>query len=155
MPAPTNTYNSVTNLSLGSIPQIEDEDTYKALLDIHNAIEILLTGSDDADALFTAFLAKFRKITAITVADSPYTVLPTDGTIRVDASGGAVSVLLPTVASAPGFRYDVKRVDTVAANAVTLDGTGAELVDAHASGVTISTLSSYTVKAHTTGYDII
>ena len=155
MAAPDNTYNSGTNLSLGGVPTTNDPDLYIELLDIHNALEILLSGSDDANALFTAFLAKFRKQVTITVGDSPYSILPTDGTIRVDASGGAVTVVAPLVADGPGFRYDVKRIDNTPANAVTLTGSGAELIDSHAAGINISTLSSYTIKAHTTGYDII
>jgi hypothetical protein len=46
MPAPTNTYNSKTDLSLGQLTNINDPALYTALLDIHNAIETLLTSSD-------------------------------------------------------------------------------------------------------------
>lgn len=51
MTAPTNTYNSNTDLSLGQVPQVDDPDLYKALLDIHNAIESLLKSSDQGDSL--------------------------------------------------------------------------------------------------------
>jgi hypothetical protein len=46
MAAPDNTYNSSTNLSLGQVPQVEDEALYTDLLDVHNAIETLLKSSD-------------------------------------------------------------------------------------------------------------
>lgn len=150
MTAPTNTYNSTTDLSLGNIPQVDDPQIYQALLDLHNAVEILLTASDGADALFTVFLAKYRNNTAVATGDSPYTVLITDGTIEVDATLGDVTVMLHPVADGIGYRCQVKRIDTVTANSVTLigdTGTG-ELVDGHAAGINISTLSSYTVKAN-------
>ena len=152
MAAPTNTYDSNTDLSLGQVPQVEDPVLYEALLDIHNAIETLLTGSDDADAVFTAFIAKFRNVTEIT---GDYTIAITDGTIRVDASAGDVIITLPPILAILGYRFDIKRVDTVTTNKVTLKGNGLELVDGHADDVNISTLSSYTVKANNVGWDII
>ncbi len=53
-------------------------------------------------------------------ADSPYTVLATDWTILVNATGGAVTVTLPTPTS--GRLLCVKKTDA-SANAVTLTGT--------------------------------
>ena len=50
MGAPTNTYNSSTDLSLGQVPQVDDPVLYRELLDIHDAIETLLTSSDGGDA---------------------------------------------------------------------------------------------------------
>jgi len=156
MAAPINTYNSVTNLSLGNIPQVDDPVIYQALLDVHNALEILVTEVDDVDGIFAAFIAKFRKSTAA-VAD--YTVLPTDGTIEVDASTGDIIITLHPVADGEGHRYDIKRVDVVAANTVTLvgDSAAAELIDNRAAGIKISTGSSYTVKTNEalTGWVII
>jgi hypothetical protein len=49
MGAPTNTYDSNTELSLGQVPDVDDPQVYRALLDIHNAIENLLTNSDAGD----------------------------------------------------------------------------------------------------------
>ena len=152
--SPPTTYNSNTNLALGSIPQVDDPDTYEALLDIHNAIESLLKSSDiDLTTIF-AYITKQRKFSS-PVITSNYTVLTTDGTVRVDASGGDVIVTLHPVASGPGYKYNIKRVDETSGNSVTLLGDGAEPVDGHAAGVDISILSSYTVKAHDTGWDII
>ena len=145
MTAPTNTYNSTTDLSLGNIPQVDDPEMYQALLDLHNAIEILLTSADGALALF---VDKYRNNTAVAIGDSPYTVLTTDGTIEVDASAGDITIFLHPISAGPGYRYQIKRIDTVTTNSVTLLGDGLELVDAHAAGINISTLSSYTVKAN-------
>lgn len=50
MAAPTNTYNSVLELYLGQVPDgIEDPIVYQELLDLHNAIEAILTHSDGND----------------------------------------------------------------------------------------------------------
>jgi len=148
------TYNSTTNLSMGSIPKVGDPDTYLALLDIHNAIETLLKSSDADLATVFAYIAKRRAFSdSVVIAD--YTVLVTDGTVRVDASAGDVIVTLYPVANGPGYRQEIKRVDETSGNSVTLLGDGTELVDGHAAGIDISILSSYTVKAHDTGWDII
>lgn len=155
MGAPTNTYNSPTNLSIGSVPQVEDESLYTALLDIHNALEILLTSSDVIGTDLATFTNKHRA--NITVTVGAYTVEITDGTIEVDASGGDVIITLHPVSEGVGFRYDIKRVDTVTTNRVTLLGDGTEYIDGHTSGINISTLSSYTVKTNSDqdGWNII
>lgn len=145
MGAPTNTYNSLTELSLGQIPQVDDPDLYTVILDIHNAIEAILQSSDDADAIITTYIDKQRNNTAIS---DDYTVLVTDGTVEVDASAGDIIVTLHPVSEGKGFRYNIKRIDLVPTNKVTLLGDGAELVDDKPLGINISTKSSYTVKAN-------
>lgn len=151
MAAPTNTYDSNTDLSIGYVPQVDDPDLYRELLDIHNALEITLTSTGDLAALF-AFLAKFRSVTDIS---ADYTILVTDGTIRVDATAGDITVTMPLIADGAGYRYDIKRVDTVTTNKVTIVGDGTELIDTRAGGINLSTFSSYTIKANDTGWDII
>jgi len=152
MPAPTNTYDSNTDLSLGQVPQVEDPVLYEALLDIHNAIETLLTGSDDADAVFVAYIAKQRNNTLVT---ADYTIVETDGTIEVDASAGDIIITAQPVTGFEGYRYDVKRIDLITTNKVTLIGDGTELIDGRVDGINISTKSSYTIKATLTGWNII
>jgi hypothetical protein len=56
-----------------------------------------------------------------TSTSAAYTILPTDGTVFVDASGGARSITLPTVQYA-GHEVKVVKTDS-SANAVTLVGT--------------------------------
>lgn len=51
-----------------------------------------------------------------------------DEVIFVDASGGAVTVTLPTVADKTNKRYNIKKIDS-SANAVTIDGDGSETID--------------------------
>lgn len=121
---PTNTYNSLTDLSLGNIPQVEDPEVYRALLDLHNAIEILLTSSDDGDAIFAAYIQKRRK-TAAHTAD--YTVQITDGTIYINASLNPVTITLHPVAEGVGYKYNIKCID--ATFTAKLIGSGSELID--------------------------
>ena len=154
MAAPINTYDSPTDLNLGQVPTELDEALYRDLLDIHNALEILLTASDDGDKLFQEFIDKFRNFSLPPVT-SDYTVLLTDGAVRVDASAGDITVTLPLGDSGVGYRYWIKRIDLVTASKVTLVGSDSELIDDRVDGIRISTKSSYTVKAHNTGYDII
>lgn len=42
-------YASITSLNLGSVPDVDDPVVYQALLDIHNALEILLQSKDTGD----------------------------------------------------------------------------------------------------------
>lgn len=155
MAAPISTYNSGTDLNLGNIPQGADDNPalYSELLDIHNALEILLTSSDDGDALFQAFIAKFRNFSDPPVTGD-YTVLVTDGIVRVDASAGDITITMHPVAEGLGYSYDIKRIDLVTTSDVTLQGDGVELIDEHEDGVDIGCLDSLQVKAHNTGWDI-
>ena len=147
MAAPQNTYNSNTALSLGNVPQGLDDnpELYTELLDVHDAIEQVLTASDDADAIFAAYIAKQRNTTTVS---GDYTVVITDGTIEVDATAGDITVTMHPVAEGLGYRYDIKRIDLVTTNKVTLVGDGAELIDGRVGGINISTKSSYTVKTN-------
>lgn len=154
MAAPTSTYDSTTDLALGNVPQVEDELLYIELLDLHNAIETLLKSSDAGNAAFLAYLTKKRNFSNPPITAN-YTVLVTDGTIRVDASAGDVIVTMHPIAEGVGFSYEVKRVDSVTANTVTLVGDGTELIDTRAAGINISTFSSYKVKSNNVGWDII
>jgi len=62
-------------------------------------------------------------ISASTTADATAVVW------LIDASLGAVTLTLPTAASAQRRIYHVKRIDSVIANAVLVDGNGAETID--------------------------
>jgi len=154
LPPVSGTYNAGTDLSLGGIPQVDDPELYRELLDIHNAIEALLSSSEGG---LLAFLLKYRGFSASPVL-SDYTTLTTDGTIRVDASAGDITITLHPIAEGVGFHHDIKRIDDTpasSANTVTIIGSGAELIDSHAAGVNLSQLSSYTIKTNDTGWDII
>lgn len=73
-------------------------------------------------------ISKWERLKTITAGS--YTVLLTDGTLLVDASGGAVTVKLPAVATCVGFHLDVIAINV--ASAITLDGNGAETINGSA-----------------------
>ena len=67
---------------------------------------------------------------AITSASSPYTVLATTNIIRADASGGAITINLPTAVGIAGKTYKILRTDIAAStNLITIDGSGTETID--------------------------
>jgi len=70
-----------------------------------------------------------NNIVSITSAESPFTVAVTDRIILVDASGGSVTINLPTAVSFSGISLTIKRTDSTFANLVTIDGSGAETID--------------------------
>ena len=66
---------------------------------------------------------------AYTSKTGAYTATSADHAIACDASGGAFTVTLPGAASVgAGFMLVIKKVDS-SANAVTVDGSGAETID--------------------------
>lgn len=159
MTAPINTYNSSTELNLGRVPQVNEADNpdlYRELLDIHDALEAILQSSDDNNVVVDDFVTKFRNVITIAAGASPYSIQAnTDGMIRVDATLGDIIVIAPPVLEFLGYEYKIKRIDFAFLNKVTLIGDGSELIDNRASGINISIKSSYTIKANTTGWDII
>lgn len=73
-------------------------------------------------------LSKWERLKTVTAGS--YTVLLTDGTLLVDASGGAVTINLPAVATCVGFHLDV--IATNVASAITLDGNASETINGSA-----------------------
>src|SRR5438128_3098369 len=127
---------NATNLASGTVP----DGRFPATLPAASAVNLTalnasaLASGTVPDARFPATLpsASGVNLTALkgtnvthqvvtkVFADSPYTVLATDWTILVNATGGAVTVTLPTPTS--GRLLCVKKTDA-SANAVTLTGT--------------------------------
>lgn len=85
-------------------------------------------------------------ITTITSADSPYTAPAASHTILADATGGAITINLPSSASAKHCKLTVVKVDA-SGNAVTLDGLSAEQIDWAATKVLSSQGSKATILA--------
>ena len=73
-----------------------------------------------------------RKIRRLTVADSPYVVLPSDSRLFVDASGGPVTIQLPLAASTPERDFEIRKIDS-STNAVTVLPAGGQTIDGSAS----------------------
>ena len=110
--APTTSSDSFIDLNLGSVPDIEDAEVYQALLDIHYALEILSTSvSDISSGSLTSVIAYIAARTNVITTTADYTVLPTDGTIKIDASLAQVTATLPTAVGILGTRYEIKCID--------------------------------------------
>ena len=137
MTAPTNTYNSTIDLNLGHIPQIDDPAVYQALLDIHNALESLVTGVVEEG------LTKNRNVTVTT--GPSYKVLVTDGLILTDTTVADVTVTLPGMTTATtGYKYEIKQI--AGTNETLIVGDGTDPVDDDITGITIDLLEAISVK---------
>jgi hypothetical protein len=120
--------NSDLDLRLAHLPIVEDAEIYTALVDIHNAL----------DTLLTAIGYRIHTVT------SAYTIVDTDGTVLVDASSGAVTATLPSAVGIQGKKFIVKCVD--ATNIATLDGDGSETIDG-AANITLALWEVVTVQS--------
>lgn len=87
-------------------------------------------------------------ISASTTADATATVW------LVDASGGAVTLTLPTAASADRRVYHVKKTDS-SLNAVTIDGSGAETIDGAATQTLIAQYESIQIVSDGTSWYVL
>ena len=140
-------YTSDTDLNIGDTPDVEDFDSlYADLLDLRNAVQILLINQDTVTNQNREFSSP--------IVTGDYTVLITDGTVRVDATSGDITITMPLSTAGVGYMYNIKRIDLVTANKVTIVGSGGELIDSKAAGINLSTESNLSVQAVTAGYDI-
>ena len=89
----------------------------------------------------------------ITDSDSPYTASVTRN-IFCDATSGAITVNLPTISGNTGRQYTIKKIDS-SANAVTVDGSGAETIDGSTTAVINSQYESITIQATSSEWGII
>src|ERR1044072_5493463 len=103
---------NATQLTSGTVPDARFPATLPAL---NGAALTALTGSHVTPTVVTKVFA-----------DSPYPVGAADETVLVDATGGAVTITLPTATA--GRILTVKKVDA-SANAVTLSGTADGVVN--------------------------
>ncbi len=83
-------------------------------------------GNDRVD--LTGVVLPAGIVTPIREESANYPVVATDLVILGDASGGAITITLPLVASSLGKTVVVKKIDS-SANAVKIDGNGAETID--------------------------
>lgn len=115
---------ALTNQIAEDIPDIKEN------LEFHkDVLENFCTtwSNNDATVIFPNTIAVVAKTAA-------YTATNADTYIAVDASGGAVTITLPTATAQAGQIYTVKKIDS-SANAVTIDGDGAETIDGAATHV--------------------
>lgn len=91
--------------------------------DIHTGARPTFTGAN-----FTGGLT-----VAIRSINGAYTLTSADYYLSCNAAGGGFTVTLPALATSQGWMYEIK--NSGAANNVTLDGAGAELIDGAATKV--------------------
>ncbi len=109
------------------------------------------TKRDDANLLKSASPCT---IVAKAFADTPYTVPDWGYHIDVDASGGAVTVNLPTAVGNAGALIEVRKIDS-SANAVTVDASGAQTINGAATHVIASQYASYSYRSDGTNVGIV
>lgn len=83
-----------------------------------------------------------------------FTIGTGHGVYPVDATAAAVTANLPTAASNKGRRITVKKVDA-SANAVTLDGSGAETIDGAATLATTTQWAAFTIVSDGSGWLVV
>ena len=88
-----------------------------------------------------------------TVTTTPVTLDRDDYTVLVDSSGGNRTINLPTAASARYKIYEIKKID--AANTVTIDPSGAELIDGVATKVLSNDNEAVIIQSDGTGWHIL
>lgn len=83
-----------------------------------------------------------------------FTATLSEGFIRANPAAGAFIVLLPPAAAVPGKRYTVKKVDA-GANAVTVDGNAAELIDGALTNVLAAAYAVVTIQSNGVSWDVL
>lgn len=91
---------------------------------------------------------------APTTKTADYTITLADGAVLVDATGGAVVLTLPAAASASRRTFIAKKIDATA-NAMTLDGNGAETIDGAATKATTTQWVSFSVYSNGTAWFLV
>jgi len=107
---------------------------------------------EEADLLYLAIgsgpALGIRTITATASA------LASDYTILCDATSGAITVNLPAAATATGRVLNIKKIDA-SGNAVTIDPSGAELIDGAATLGTALQWDNYAIQCNGTAWYVI
>jgi hypothetical protein len=91
---------------------------------------------------------------SLTTKTASYTAVSTDEAIMVDASGGPVTITLPSAGGNAGKLYKIKKIDTTG-GAVTIDGSGAETIDGSATAVITTPYVSLAVQCDGTEWWIV
>lgn len=126
-------YTGIIKPPGGSVPWTSIDFTGSNLTSIltrtHNSLQIIQGGvAGEYNHLTNAEYARVQREVAIATKTTTYTVTLTDCTLIGDATSAAFTFTLPTAASATGLRYVFKKKDA-SANAVTVKGNGAQLID--------------------------
>lgn len=103
----------------------------------------------------TAWFALAReKLLPVVTKTAAYTATQNDGLILVDATSGAITITLPTAATSVGRVYTVQKIDG-GANAVTVDGAGAETIGGAATKALADQYDSITIACNGTAWYVL
>jgi hypothetical protein len=105
----------------------------------------------DATQAINQLIGKKLNIVSKTAA---HTLADGEDVLLGDATGAAFSVTLPAVALHTGRLFIVKKIDA-SANAVTIDGNGAETIDGAATVALSTQYESRTLLAGSSGWHVI
>ena len=94
------------------------------------------------------------KLPVKTVNATSITITTSDHTVLADASGNVITANLPTAASASGYQFTIKKIDS-SANTVTIDGNGSETIDGATTAVITMQWESVTVQSNGTAWYIL
>lgn len=89
----------------------------------------------------------------ITGASSPYSVATNDYLIECDTTSGSITVNLPDVTENIGRILAIKKI--IAANTMTLDGSGAQTIDGAATVAATTQWACFHIQAGTNGWFVI
>ena len=92
----------------------------------------------------------------VTVAtkSAAYTLTASDSVILADAVGGGFTLTLPTAVGLSGHVFHIKKIDA-SANAVVIDGNGAETIDGAATVSISIQFQSYTMVSNGAAWQLI
>jgi hypothetical protein len=134
--------NAVTNVNGLSGPNISFSGGTTGFSFVPAGTTITLVGSATSPAL------------AVATKTANYTLTDSDDVLLIDATAGAVVITLHAVASAKRKRYDFKKIDA-SANAMTLDGNGAETIDGAATLASVVQWTNFTLFPTSSGWVIL
>ena len=90
---------------------------------------------------------------SVSAKTGAYTIARGDSLVLVDATGAAVTITLPAANPYSGLQFTIKKTDA-SANAVTVDGSGAETIDGMATRALAAQYQSITIVSDGTGWQI-
>ena len=154
----SHTSNSETDIHLSSVPvDIEDPVIYEAFLEVHSALDALLTAFDDINTgtnavvnWLQAYVTARKNVVTITT-DTTLTSL--NGTVLIDSTSNDVTAFLPTAIGISGARFVVKH--TVAANVGKVATFGAEVIDNSTNDFELYPDEAVTLQSDGAGWRIV
>jgi hypothetical protein len=115
-----------------------------------------LGGNKTGPILDNGTLTEYRQHPndSIVFSGAAVTLTVANDFVRLDATAGAITQLLPAAASCTGRTYTIKKWDA-SANAVTVDANGAETIDGALTFVLAAQYKYVTVRSYITGWAVV